>query len=129
MFKEQRKAAGYFPHHQLGLFKLKLTHAGYESHDGPKVRRNGEVLTARATFQGRGGLRQNHVQVVDRGTVFAVYAHTEPHTDRLLAHAISALNDEASFSAGSKMLRNDLDSVGFRLASFSDACEAARRRG
>jgi hypothetical protein len=130
MFKEQGKALGYFPHHQLGLFKLKLAQSGYENHDGPKVRRDGEVLAARAVFDGRGGnLRQNHVQVVDRGTVFAVYAHTEPHTDRLIDHAISAINDDASFAGGSKMLRNDLAAVGFRLMTYSEACEAARRRG
>ncbi|MCW5807584.1 MAG: hypothetical protein KIT31_34835, partial [Deltaproteobacteria bacterium] len=93
-------------------FKLKLQQAGYGEHDGPKVRRDGEVLTARAVFDGRDGLRQNHVQVVARGTVFAVYAHTEPHTVRLFDHAISALNDDASFAGGSKMLRHDLEAVG-----------------
>jgi hypothetical protein len=128
MFKEQRRAAGYFPRAQLGLFKLKLVDAGYEEHDGPKVRRDGEVLTARAVFEGRDGLRQNHVQVVARGEVLAVYAHTEPHTDRLIAHAISALNDGASFAGGSKMLRNDLNAGGFRLVTYSKACETARRR-
>jgi hypothetical protein len=129
MFKQQRKAAGYVPYHQLGLLKLKLSQAGYENHDGPKVRRDGEVLAARATFDGRDGVRQNHVQVVDRGTVFAVYAHTEPHTARLLDHAISALNDGASFAGGSKMLRNDLAAVGFSLMTYGDACEATRLRG
>lgn len=129
MFKQQHKAVGYVPHHQLGLFKLKLVQAGYEDHDGPKVRRDGEVLAARAVFDGRDGIRQNHVQVVDRGTVFAVYAHTEPHTVRLIDHAISALNDEASFAGGSRMLRNDFAAVGFRLMTYSEACDAARLRG
>jgi hypothetical protein len=129
VFKQQHDAVGYFPRHQLGLFKLKLSQAGYEEHDGPKMRRDGEVLAARAVFDGRDGLRQNHVQVVERGTVFAVYAHTEPHTDRFIDHAISALTDEASFAGGSKMLRNDLAAGGFRLMTYSEACEAARRRG
>jgi len=129
MFKQQRKATGYIPHHQLDRFSRKLEQAGYENHDGPRVRRDGEVLAARAAFDGRDGLRQNHVQVVDRGTVFAVYAHTEPHTVRLIDHAISALNDEASFAGGSRMLRNDLAAVGFRLMTYSEACAAARLRG
>jgi hypothetical protein len=67
MFKQQRKAAGYFPRHLLGLFKLKLAQAGYEDHVGPRTRRDGEVLTFRAVFAGRDGLRQNHVQIVDLG--------------------------------------------------------------
>jgi hypothetical protein len=94
MFKQQRKAAGYIPCQQLGLFKLKMQAAGYEAYEGMKVRRDREVLALRATFEGRGGLRQNHVQVVDRGDVLAVYAHTEPHTLRLLDHAMSAIADE-----------------------------------
>lgn len=129
MFKEQRKAAGYFPRHLFRLFELKVAQAGYEEHHGPRTNRDGEVLAVRAVFNGRDGLRQNHVQVVDRGNVFAVYAHTEPHTDRLIAHAISAINDDASFAGGSKMLRNDLAAVGFRLTTYSIACDAARRRG
>ena len=115
MFKQQRKPAGYFPRQQLGLFKLKMREVGYQDHDGMRVRRDGEVLALRATFDGRDGLRQNHIQVVDRGDVLAVYAHTEPHTDRLIDHAISAVNDDASFSGGSKMLRNALGAAGFSL--------------
>jgi len=128
MFKQQRKAAGYFARDQLSLFKLRLKELGYEAHDGPKVQRASEILALRATFNGRDGLRQNHVQVVDRGGgVLAVYAHTEPHTDRLVAHAIAAVGDDASFSGGSKMLRNDLDVAGFRLKPFADV-RARRRR-
>lgn len=128
MFKQQRKAAGYIPRHQLGLLKFKLTEAGYQTHDGLRVRRDGEVFAARAVFEGRDGVRQNHVQVVERGNVYAVYAHTEPHTARLFDHSISALMDQASFSGGSRMLRNDLHAVGFRLLSHAEACEAAKRR-
>ena len=125
MFRQQHKAAGYFPRHLFTLFKLKLAQAGYEDHYGPKVRRDGEVLAVRAVFDGRDGVRQNHVQVVVRRTVFAVYAHTA----RLLDHAISALNNDASFAGGSRMLRNDLATVGFRLMTYSNACESTRRRG
>lgn len=128
MLKQQRKAAGYVPGSQLGLLKVKLEQAGYEVHDGPRYRRNGEVLTLRAAFEGRDGLRQNHVQVVDRHGVYAVYAHTEPHTQRFIAHALSAANDEASFSGGSRMLRNDLESVGFRLRTHAEARAGSNRR-
>ena len=129
MFKQQRKAVGYVPGHQLGLLKVKLRDAGYEVHDGPKFQRDGEVAAFRATFQGRDGRRQNHVQVVERGSVLALYAHTEPHTDRFIDHALSALGDEANFPGGSKMLKNDLQAAGFRLKSFSAAQESVRRRG
>jgi len=128
MFKQQHKAAGYIPRQQLGLLKIKLAEAGYEDHDGLKVRRDREVLAFRATFDGRDGLRQNHIQIVDRGSVFAVYAHTEPHTERLIDHAISALNDEASFSGGSRMLRNDLDAVGLKLKTHAQARADTKRR-
>lgn len=128
MFKQQSKAAGYIPRQQLGLLKLKLQQAGYEDHDGPKYRRDGELLAFRATFDGSDGLRQNHVQVVDRGEVLAVYAHTEPHTERFIEHAISALHDKASFSGGSKMLRNDLKAVGLNLRTHAEAHLDSRRR-
>lgn len=72
-------------------------------------------------------MRQNHVQVVERKGVFAVFAHTEPHTVHFIAHAISALDDRASFSGGSKMLRNDLAEVGYELMSYAEA--RAGRKG
>lgn len=126
MFKQQIKAVGYVSARQLGLLKLKLAHAGYEPHTGLRVSRDGEVATFRRTFRGANGLRQNHVQVVDRGDTFAVYAHTEPHTARLIAHTVSALGDGASFSGGSKMLRGDLAAVGYELESHA-AARAKRR--
>jgi hypothetical protein len=43
--------------------------------------------------------------------------------------SISAINDDASFAGGSKMLRNDLAAVGFMLMSHGEACDAARLRG
>lgn len=128
MFKQQRQAAGYVNEEQLGLLKLKLRQAGYEDHDGLRVSRSGEVATFRRTFRAASGVRQNHVQVVDRGGVFAVYAHTEPHTARLIAHAVSALGDGASFSGGSKMLRNDLVDAGYQLLSHAEARAKARRK-
>lgn len=72
-------------------------------------------------------LRQNHVQVVERGKQLAVYAHTEPHTDRLVAHALSAIFDAASFSGGSRMVRNDLVASGYELRSFGEAKPSSRR--
>lgn len=128
MFKQQHQAVGYVPGHQFGLLKLKLASAGYEEHDGPRMSRDGEIATYRLAFHGADGLRQNHVQIVERGSVFAVYAHTEPHTQRLVAHAISAVGDGASFSGGSRMLTNDLSSVGYRLLSYAEAIESVRRR-
>lgn len=128
MLKQQRKATLYVPRQQLGLFRLKLQQAGYEGHDGPKSRRGGEVLALRAAFVGQDGLRQNHVQVVDRGDVLAVYAHTEPHTARLFDHALSAVTDRASFSGGSRMLRNDLRAVGFSAKTYAQARAASWRR-
>ncbi len=129
MFKEQGKAVGYIPRHQFGLLKLKLEQAGYEYHDGPRTSRDNEVATFRNAFDSASGLRQNHVQIVDRGSVFAIYAHTEPHTERWWAHTVSAIGDGASFSGGSRMLGNDLASGGYYLMSYADAIEASRRRG
>ncbi len=126
-FAQQKKAVGYLPRKQLGLLTVKLRQAGYEIHDGPAVERDGEVAALRKVFQSRDGLRQNHVQVVARANVIAVYAHTEPHTARFLAHAVSAIFDEASFAGGSKMLGNDLAGVGFELMTHSDAVAAAAR--
>lgn len=126
MFRQQRTAAGYVPHQQLGLLLLKLRHAGYVQHDGPAVARDGEIATLRKVFNAPRGLRQNHVQIVNRGSTIGVYAHTEPHTDRFLAHAASAIFDEASFAGGSKMLNNDLAAVGFALSGFGNARRAAR---
>ncbi len=125
-FKQQRTAVGYVPSQQLGLLKVKLRQAGYDGHDGPSVAREGEVATMRKVFRSPQGMRQNHVQLVDRGKTIAVYAHTEPHTDRFLAHAASAIFDEASFSGGSRMLNNDLSDVGFSLLDFPKARRSAR---
>lgn len=124
-FKEQMRAVGYVPHQRLGLLIVKLGQVGYEKHDGPRTTRDREVATLRKGFPGSDGWRQNHVQVVQRGRTCAVYAHTEPHTGRFLDHAASALLDEASFSGGSRMLRNDLASIGFRLMSFEEAQDSA----
>ena len=129
MFKQQHQAVGSVPDHQFGLLKLKLAAAGYEEHDGPRMSREGEVATYRLAFNGADGLRQNHVQIVKRGSVLAIYAHTEPHTQRLVAHAISAVGNGASFSGGSRMLTNALSSVGYRLVPYADAIASAKRRG
>jgi hypothetical protein len=120
-FKQQKKAAGYAPVEHAGLVELKLRDAGYEVHTGPSVTRDREVATYRKTYRSGGALRQNHVQVVQRGSKLAMYAHTEPHTDRLLDHAVSAVFDDASFSGGSKMLRNDLAASGYELRPFAEA--------
>lgn len=95
-FKQQKKAAGYVPVEHVGLLRLKLRKAGYEEHTGPAVSREGEVATFRKTYRSGQQLKQNHVQVVGRGAKLAMYAHTEPHTDRLIDHAFSALFDEAT---------------------------------
>jgi hypothetical protein len=126
-FKQQKKAAGYVPVEHAGLLRLKLREAGYEEHTGPSVSRHGEVGTFRKTYRSGGGLRQNHVQVVGRGRKLAMYAHTEPHTDRPIDHAFSALFDAASFSGGSRMLRNDLEASGYELRSFAEAKPSPRR--
>jgi hypothetical protein len=126
-FKQQKKAAGYVPVEHVGLLGVKLRDAGYEEHTGPSVSRDGEVATFRKSYRSGGALRQNHVQVVQRGSKFAMYAHTEPHTDRLLDHAVSAIFDDASFSGGSRMLRNDLTASGYTLRSFAEAKPSPRR--
>jgi hypothetical protein len=126
-FKQQKKAAGYLPVDHEGLLAVKLRDAGYEEHTGPSVSRDGEVGTYRKTYRSGGALRQNHVQVVRRGKKLAMYAHTEPHTDRPIDHAVSALFDEASFSGGSRMLRNDLAASGYKLRSFAEAKPSMRR--
>jgi len=123
-FKQQKTAAGYVPHQQLGLLVLKLRQARYETHDGPAVTRAGEIVTLRKTFDG--GRRQNHVQLVRRGDTIAVYAHTEPHTDDFIGHAISALWNGASFAGGTRMLLNDLARVGFSLSRHAEARGSAR---
>ena len=125
-FKQQKKAAGYAPVEHAGLVELKLRDAGYEVHTGPSVTRDREVATYRKTYRSGGALRQNHVQVVERGSKLAMYAHTEPHTDRFVDHAVSALLDEASFSGGSRMLRNDLATSGYELRSFTEAKPSRR---
>jgi len=56
-----------------------------------------------------------------------MYAHTEPHTDRFVDHAASAIFDDASFSGGSKMLRNDLADSGYELRPFAEAKPSPRR--
>jgi hypothetical protein len=131
-FKQQKKAAGYVPVEHAGLLGVKLRDAGYEEHTGPSVSRDGELGTYRKTYRSGGALRQNHVQVVKRGSKLAMYAHTEPHTERPIDHAFSALFDAASFSGGSRMLRNDLAASGYKLRSFVEATPSprqARRRG
>jgi hypothetical protein len=126
-FKQQKKATGYAPIEHAGLLELKLRDAGYEVHTGPSVTRDREVATYRKTYRSGGTLRQNHVQVVRRGSKLAMYAHTEPHTDRFVDHAVSALFDEASFSGGSRMLRSDLAISGYELRSFAEAKPSPRR--
>lgn len=126
-FKQQKKAAGYVPAEHAGLLRLKLRDAGYEEHTGPSVERDGEIATFRKTYRSGQALKQNHVQVVGRGKKLAMYAHTEPHTDRFIDHAFSALFDEASFSGGSRMLRNDLTASGYKLRSFAEAKPSPRR--
>lgn len=127
VFKQQRKAVGYLSEKGFRLFSLKLQKVGYERHEGLRVSREGEVAAFRRAFLGADGLRQNHVQIVEREGVFAVYAHTEPHTVRLLDHTISALDDRASFSGGSKMLRNDLEVVGCELLTYAEVLAENRR--
>jgi hypothetical protein len=127
-FKQQKTAAGYLPVEHAGLLRLKLRDAGYEEHKGPSVTRDGEIATFRKAYRSGQALRQNHVQIVARGKKLAVYAHTEPHTDRLIDHALSAIFDAASFSGGSRMLRNDLVASGYELRPFVEA-KASPRRG
>jgi hypothetical protein len=126
-FKEQKRAVGYVPVYKAGLLRTKLRDAGYKRHGGPAFKRVGEVATFRKAFTSEDGLRQNHVQIVIRGSTAAVYAHTEPHTDRLIAHGVSAMLSGASFSGGSRMLRSDLAAVGYDLSSFSQARNQAKR--
>lgn len=127
MFKQQKKAAGYIPRQQLNLVRVALRRLDYEEHPGPAVTRDGEVITLRRSFSTPKGWRQNHVQIVERGNSLAVYAHTEPHTDAFVDHAISAVFDGASFAGGSKMVRADLAKVGIPLSGRSDAAASGRR--
>lgn len=128
MFKQQKKATGYVPRQQAGLLRVKLREAGYEVHSGPALARDRETHTLRKSFRGQSGVRQNHVSIEERGSVAAVYAHTEPHTDDLIGHTISALTDGASFTGGSRMLKRDLEDVGLPLMSHDDAVKKARKK-
>jgi hypothetical protein len=126
MFKQQSKAAGYLPYQAFNTLAVALRRAGYEGHTGPKVQRDREVAAFRKTFESARGLRQNHVQIAENNNTLAIYAHTEPHTDELVDHAISAIFDGASFQGGSKMLKNDLAAEGVELMSHAAAARAAK---
>lgn len=111
-FHESDKPSLVVPRRKFTQLVRTLSAAGFNGHDGRKVRRDGEIVTMLKKFSSKGDPRQCHVQIVDDGKHILVYAHTEPAVGRdlvsLLRHGISAVEDKASFSAGSRMLRTSL---------------------
>ena len=109
-FKQGVHACLVVPKHRHRKFRGDLLALGYTFHAGPRTTREGEI---QAWVAGIGRGRQVHVQEVrlEDGDV-AVFAHTEPQGYGL-DHLISAVLDEASFSGGAKVLKNDLRSRGW----------------
>ena len=115
MFKQGRRPALLVAPKDLGRFHALLTRAGYEVHTGPRFERKGEVGAWTTELEGG---RHVHVQEVLRTDrkgrpMIAVYAHTEAASG--FAHLLSALTDGHSFAAGSRKLRRDLRTYGWRV--------------
>jgi hypothetical protein len=116
-FKSGKRPTLKIPETRLHDFLVKLLSAGYIEHDGRKTKVPGEVLTFRKRFMDRHKKsRQNHVQIIYTSPdKIEVFAHTEPYMGSsvrdLIKHGISAIFDDASFQAGSRMLRKDLAAI------------------
>lgn len=109
-FKQGKKPAVRVHRTELRRFRGALFKAGYQPHTGMRTQRNGEIQ-AWVKSIGRG--RQVHVQeVLTRGEIVRVFAHTEPEGETL-EHLAAALLDAVSYSGGSRVLRNDLRDVGW----------------
>ena len=111
-FKQGIKPCLVVPKRLHRRFRGDLLAQGYEFHTGPRTTRDGEIQAWVASINGG---RQVHVQEVrlDDGDI-AVFAHTEPEGCGL-DHLIAAVLDEASFSGGARVLRNDLRSRGWHI--------------
>jgi hypothetical protein len=122
VFKQGRSPAVVVPPRAFEALIRALIKSGYEK-NGQSLKRKNEAVSLKKSFHvGRGSAResrQNHIQVVIRGGMVCVYAHTEPDTDRTIMHTLAGLFDLASFSAGSRMLKRDLERSGFLLTSGS----------
>ena len=112
MFIQGKQPCLIIPKRLHKAFQHALTGLGYESHDGPRWKRDGETQTWVVAL---GNGRQIHVQEeeLSNGNV-AVFAHTEP-AGFGPRHLASALRDEASFSGGSKALKADLRKRGWQF--------------
>lgn len=117
-FRQGKKPALRVPVKRLEALVISLMGAGYQEHDGRKVKLKSEVLTFRRRFVANGKRRQCHVQVIvtEDGKHLDVFAHTEPdmaHLGDVFTHGFSAIMDHANYAAGARMLRQDLKAVAF----------------
>jgi hypothetical protein len=114
--KKGKKPALVVHEVKLGKLIAAMIASGYVDHDGRKSRIKGEVATLRKEFHSGSQRRQNHVQIIfnDDGMLH-VYAHTEPFMGRnvkdLILHGISVLFDGASYQAGARMLKKDINGL------------------
>jgi len=111
MFRQGKHPALVIGPERLLALQNALRRAGYAPHRGARFERKGEIAAwTRDLPDGR----HVHLQEVawTKGRI-ALFAHTEPATSNLLAHAWSALTDGANFSAGARTLRADLRRVSF----------------
>ena len=85
--------------------QAELREAGYRDHPTLRFQKEGEV---KALVKDLPGGRWNHVQVVQEGNRYEVYAHTEPHAEKdPLTHLYCALTEEGvNFGAGASMARS-----------------------
>lgn len=84
-----------------------LERAGYREHNGPRIRRERELVAYVRPLEH--AERQVHVQILERpnGEGFDVYAHTEPWGQGW-RHLFAALFDRVSYQQGARVLRRDL---------------------
>jgi hypothetical protein len=115
MFKQGTRPALKAPGKKFEEIIARLLAAGYELHNGMRIKRKREAVTLRKRFTRKGEKRQNHVQIVlppDEHEV-SVFAHTEPDTENdFIMHCLDAFFDEVDYGAGARMLKRDLESIG-----------------
>jgi hypothetical protein len=108
-FRQGDKPSLIVPKRLLGTFRNDLRGLGYVQHQTFRMTRENETMAWTKPI-GRG--RQVHVQEEPEDGSILVFAHTEPEGTGI-RHMISALFDHANFSAGSRVLRADLRSMGW----------------
>ena len=109
MLKQGREPCLVLERHEIRKFRGTLLSADYRFHIGPRIQREGEKQTWVRSI-GRG--RQVHVQEVYVGNEVHMYAYTEPEARHVLADAVAAVLDNASYSGSARVLLSDVRARG-----------------